>query len=145
MNDLLKQLLSRATTPLIPQVGEAADSAAQTMTTPKLDESPMMAKLKGFGAGALSGAGHYISDNTSPANIAALLAGTSQLRGAKGIATGASQLGLGMPAAETLGEMSAAHTPVGGESFFNMARQAGKAIVDPAEAAYHRLLQRGGR
>lgn len=143
MNALLQQLLARATTPLVPQVGQAADSAAQAMTTPKLDESPMMAKLKGFGAGALQGAGHLISDQTSPLNLA-LMATSMPKLGSLG-KIGIAKTPALAPAAETLGELNPMFTPVGGEGMFNLGKKTLAKVTDPAEAAYHRLLANGGR
>lgn len=80
-DSLLKALLARVTAPLVPQVEQAADTTADTITTPHLAQSPTMARLKGFGAGALQGAGHLLSDMTSPLNLA-LMAPTLGMGGA---------------------------------------------------------------
>lgn len=51
---------------------------------------------------------------------------------------------LGAPV-ETLGERAADFTPVGGEGLYNVARTGLKKVMDPAEAAYHAILAKGGR
>lgn len=44
-----------------------------------------------------------------------------------------------------LGQMNPEFTPVGGEGLYNMGRQAGKAIADPAENIYKVLMSRMGK
>lgn len=65
-DSLMQALLARAQTPLVPQ--SAIQPAVSSLTEPKLDQSPMMARIKGFGAGALEG----LRGQTSPLNLAAL-------------------------------------------------------------------------
>lgn len=49
------------------------------------------------------------------------------------------------PVQETLGESHPDFTPVGGEGLFNVAKQGLHDLVDPAYAAYLKLLGQGGR
>jgi hypothetical protein len=49
------------------------------------------------------------------------------------------------PVQETLGEVDPRFTPVGGEDLYNLAKKGVQHPVDAAMAAYHRILERGGR
>ena len=152
MNPLLKALIDRALTPLAPQPGQLADKAATAITTPTLSQSPTMAKLKGFGAGALQGAGHLLSDMTKPLNIG-IGAASGGLGGLldSGAAGGASEAAGALaprmfnPVAETLGEVAPDFTPVGGEGLYNAGKAAAKPATDPVIEAYTRILANGGR
>jgi len=52
---------------------------------------------------------------------------------------------IGGPAQETLGESNPMFTPVGGEDLYNVAKTGLQKVMDPIEAAYHAILQKGGR
>lgn len=161
-SSLFQQLLSRANTPLVPQIGEAADSAANSITEPSLNQSPAMASLKGFGAGALQGAGHLVSGMTSPMSlgITAATGGLGKLLGAGAGALEGSAApsavdaaGVGMnamrgmlePVTEKLGERLPQFTPVGGEDLYNAGRQGPHTLIDPAYKAYLRIMANKGR
>lgn len=138
---LLSVLLSRATSPLTTAPTDLSNQAATAITTPHLGESPMAARLKGFGAGALQGVGKLASGMTSPLSLALLGAGPI----AKGLGAGAGAIGEAAgPAAETLGEVSPEFTPQGGEGMYNAAK-AYTRYTDPQETAYQAILARGGR
>lgn len=62
-NDLLQTLLQRAVTPLVPE--GVIEPTVNTLTEPRLTQSPMTARIKGFGAGILEG----LRDQTSPINL----------------------------------------------------------------------------
>lgn len=67
--ELLKKAGTWATTPLVkPQMVQPAQDA---IDSPSLDRSPGMARLQGFGAGALGG----LAGMTSPMDIAGMAAG----------------------------------------------------------------------
>lgn len=65
---LLKQLLERANTPLVPE--NVTKPYTDYLTEPHLDQSPTMARIKGFFGGALEGARGL----TSPAMLAGMMA-----------------------------------------------------------------------
>src|SRR5213593_3770817 len=78
------------TNPLVPQ--SAIQSTQESLEQPQLDQSPWMARLKGFGSGALEG----LRRQTSPLNLAGI-AGTALgagplLRGGSALAEGAGAL-----------------------------------------------------
>ena len=64
--DLLKKGWNAANTPLV-----NADSAADAIDSPSAERSPGMARLQGFGAGALQG----LAGLSTPLNIAGMVAG----------------------------------------------------------------------
>jgi hypothetical protein len=104
----LSDLWSASNQSLIPQ--SAVTSAQNAITTPRLDESPTWAKIKGFGAGALQG----LRDQITPLGIAALVAGTGAGAGMRALTGGAEGLEAGVGAAraaaptmELLGEAPA--------------------------------------
>lgn len=65
--------------PLTDLPSRVAKTAADYIDQPSLERSPMMARVAGFGAGALQGIGDLVSGATSPVNLAtaALTGGTS--------------------------------------------------------------------
>lgn len=134
MDDLLQALLSRATTPIVPQ--QAIQPAVDSLTEPKLDQSPMMAKLKGFSAGALEGA-RGLTDPLTLGSMA--IPGGLALRGAKSAGKAITGIRQSVPA---LGETIAEFTPVGGEATYNAGRAASKA-PDLMETMYKRLMASG--
>lgn len=166
MPNLLQTLLDRATTPLLPQ--SVIQGTQDTLTQPSLTQSPTMARIKGFGAGALQG----VRDLTSPAMLAGSLmddvpgallasrflgAGSKAAEAAPAIAEGMSALKptltsfgkLAAPAltrgakvAETLGEMSPEFTPLGGEGMFNATRGAGTPVPGSDDSLYQLAMQR---
>lgn len=64
-----------ATSPLVPQIAEAADAVADAMDKPRLDRSRLEAQIVGALAGVTQGIGDVASSFTSPVNIAMMLAG----------------------------------------------------------------------
>lgn len=64
--NMLQKGWGMANEPLLPQ--SAIQPTVDSLTEPHLDQSPWMARLKGFGAGALEG----LRGQTSPLNIAGL-------------------------------------------------------------------------
>ena len=82
MAELLQTLLQRALTPLVPETAVAP--AVASLTTPKLDQSPWMARLKGFGAGALEG----VREQTSPLNLISAAMIPSGARAGAGVMKG---------------------------------------------------------
>jgi hypothetical protein len=86
------------TTPLVPQ--SVTQPVTQKLTEPRLNQSPLMAGVKGFGAGALEG----LRGLTSPANLAGI-AGTAAGAGELGwLGKGAQGLMQGTQAAGGAGE-----------------------------------------
>lgn len=134
-------------TPLIPAAPVKAAQAA--IDTPNLNRSPWEARIRGFGAGALEG----LRNLSTPTNLAstALLAvpGVGEASALGRVASEAPEaiqgLSKAIPAAETLGESLPEFTAVGGEGLYNVAKGAVKGVMDPVEAAYARILSRGGR
>ena len=61
--------------PLTDLPSRIAKVGADWMDAPSLETSPTMARIKGFGAGALQGLGDVVSGMTSPINIATAGAG----------------------------------------------------------------------
>lgn len=74
-DDLLGQLLLRATSPLLEAPSKLGQRAEDTLSQPQLEQSPNMARLKGFVGGGLKGAGNLVSDLSSPASLAGMLIG----------------------------------------------------------------------
>lgn len=142
MNPLLMELLKRAQEPVVPQL-----PIERSLTEPQLDQSPGMAALKGFGAGALEGARSF----TSPLNLAAMaIPGGRAMKGAVGAARGVAraiprvaQIGQATrQAVPALGEVAAEFAPVGGEAVYNAGRAVSKA-PDLAESLYKRMMASG--
>src|SRR5665213_1317255 len=77
---LLSKIWRQQTTPLTDLPERASKSVSDTITEPKLDESPLVAKLKGFAGGSLEGLGKVISSLTTPLNLETM--GASGLSGA---------------------------------------------------------------
>jgi len=140
--------LSYLTQPLVPE--SAVRPLQDAIDSPSLERSPWEARLRGFGAGALEG----LRQQTTPLNLAGLVGGGVS-KGIQAIGRGASVIpealqglrGVSHVAAETpeLGALAAEYAPVGGEELFNAGRSIAKVARDPAEAAYHNILARGGR
>lgn len=61
--------------PLTDLPSRMAKSVGDYIDAPSLDRSPMMASIRGFGAGALQGLGDVVSGMTSPINLATAGAG----------------------------------------------------------------------
>lgn len=68
---------TRANTPLVPQIADAAHAIADHLDQPKLDRSETEAKIRGFLAGATTGAGDVAASFTSPIGLALTLSGLS--------------------------------------------------------------------
>ena len=67
--DLLKKAGSFATTPIVPK--SAIQPAQDMLDSPSLERSPMEARMRGFGAGALEG----LRGMTTPLDVAGLVGG----------------------------------------------------------------------
>lgn len=160
MPNILQKAWGAANEPLIPEA--PVRQLQESMTTPHLDESPLWAKVKGFGAGALEG----LRGQSSPVNIASNLAmlvpgagiigkGAQAARGgaavmeapqaARGLAAGEGALAGLMEAAPQVLHHAAEFAPVGGEEAFNATRGALPKVADPVEAAYQKIMSTMGR
>ncbi|SRR5258708_2794978 len=109
MPNYLSSLWSAANQPLIPEA--PMRRAQEAMTTPHLDESPLWAKTKGFGAGALEG----LRNMVTPLGIASLAIPGAEA--GEGVEAGV-QAARGMsPTMDLLGELPAARQmmPTGGD------------------------------
>ena len=135
------------TTPLMPEA--PVRRLQEQIDSPDLERSPWEAQLRGFGAGALEG----LRDLTSPADLIGMAAlpmggGGGLLRAARGVqqAPGALEglLNLRPSLSATRAMMPAEFVEPGAEALWNVGR-AGAQAVDPAVAAYGRILARGGR
>ena len=82
--------------PLTDLPSKFASSVADYIDAPSLERSPMMARIQGFGAGAIQGLGDIASSLTSPINLAttALTAG-SGMAAKQGLSTIAKGLSIG--------------------------------------------------
>lgn len=130
--------------PLVPE--QPVNDLANRIDHPSLDRSPMMARLQGFGAGALQG----LRNQTSPANLAGLAAnfipgGGAVAKAAKFAPKAIEGLEAALPAGRALGELMPEFAAVGGEGAYNMGREAVKHAADPLEAVYRNILAKGGR
>lgn len=151
--EILKKMGSWASTPMVDE--ESIAPIQDAIDSPSLDRSPGMARLQGFGAGAIEG----LRGMTSPMNLAmSAIPALGALRGAGRVAKAAGptldlvepsvikQVAPAMddvdsligdmqrnlarvpnrrPPMETLGEQAAEFTPRGGEGIYNVARQHG--------------------
>ncbi len=129
--DYLKKAGQFVNEPLVPK--SAIEPMQEALDAPSLERSPMEARLRGFGAGALEG----LRGLTSPLSIGTMFMGMPELGAAKGVARG-------MQAAESLAPAAEFVAP-GAEAAFNAARPAARAIADPLEQAYSRIMSQGGR
>jgi hypothetical protein len=138
--------------PLLPQ--SAIQGLQDSLTEPKLDQSPLMAQVKGFGAGALDG----IRNLTSPGDLLALTGLASAAVGPRppqGPVVEPFPTRSAFPVQETLGERPGfgEFTSVGGEHMHNPAiaqeRGAGGPGVDPLVQKYQEkwggILPKGAR
>ena len=166
--DYLKKAWGFANTPLV-----NADGAADAIDSPSVERSPMEARVRGFGAGALQG----LAGMSTPLNIgmAAMPAMGAMMRGGQAAKRLAPALDLidtptpkqVMPGAddvnaligdlrrnlakvpsrrppmETLGEVNPQFTPVGGEGIYNAGQ--GAAGSGPVDAYQLLLSKLGGR
>lgn len=87
----IKGVWERLNTPLTTLPSKLATKAADVIDQRHLDESPMMARVKGFLAGATQGAGDFASSMTSPVNLATMAAGAGATGAAKAGLTGLSR------------------------------------------------------
>lgn len=96
--EYLKKAYHAATGPLVPK--SWVDPMANAIDAPALDRSPMEARLRGFGAGALEG----LREQTSPLNLA--LAALPYVRGAaygaRGAAAGAGAMKAAAPTMDVI-------------------------------------------
>lgn len=142
------------TEPLVPE--EPVRKLQEKMTTPVLDENPLWAQVKGFGAGALEGLRGQTSPLNIASNLAMLIPGAGVVgRGGAALAeapqaaaqfgkAGGAMAGLAEAAPQALHDV-AEFAPVGGESAWNAARGVAEKVTDPAEAAYKRILATMGK
>lgn len=95
-NGLLSKIWHGISDPLTDAPSRFANQVANTIDSPSLDTSPMMARIKGFGAGALQGLGDTISGMTSPLNLAtAAMTGGGSLAESAGLSNIARGLNIG--------------------------------------------------
>lgn len=96
---LLGKVWEKANAPLTDAPSRIARKAGEAIDQRSLDESPTMAKVKGFAHGALEGVGDVVSSLTSPLNIALTATGAGGAKaGAKGL-LGISKAARGVEAA----------------------------------------------
>lgn len=94
-------------TPLWEGPSRFAGEVAESIDQPSLERSPMMARLQGFGAGALQGIGDLVSGLTSPINLATTaLTGGSATAARAGLPAIARTMGIG---ARGAGALTAGH------------------------------------
>src|SRR5438046_3052964 len=119
-----------ATSPLVPK--SAIAPAQQTLEEPHLDQSPAMARLKGFGSGALEG----LRGLTTPLNVASMA--LPYLRGAAPAAEAVSGLRGALAAGSEAASLPAEFAPAteAGEAAYNATRPVAGAARAPATAAY---------
>jgi hypothetical protein len=139
MPNFMSELMRRAQAPLLPQIGEGWDNIANLIDDPNSGSSNVpLQTVKGGIAGMAHGLGKVAADATSPLGIIAMLAG-SRLGGSSG--GGLSQVGEYAEATKGLKpNLPHEFTPVGDEP-----QRMAHMFMDPVEAAYGRLLARGGR
>jgi hypothetical protein len=141
MPNFMSELMRRANQPLLPQIGEGWDNIADLINNPDSGSSNVpLQTVKGGLAGMAHGVGQVASEATSPLGIIAMLAG-AKLGGSSGGGGGLSQLGKYAEAAKGIKpNLPPEFTPVGDEP-----QRMAHMFMDPVEAAYGRLLARGGR
>lgn len=125
--------LDRLVTPLTDKISKGAKYYADKLNASATDDS-WLSKLKGFGAGALEGAGNLAESMTSPAGIAITVGSLGAGAGeAAGLST-AARAGLrGLEAAGSLGQgahgvQTMAHAKDAGEGWLGAAEAAGGAL-----------------
>ena len=84
-------LLGKLTQPLTTAPSRFAESIASSIDEPALERSPMAARVRGFGAGAIQGIGDLVSGMTSPLDLGLMLTGGSAISAAKKGLTGAAR------------------------------------------------------
>lgn len=86
--DILSRVGKAATSPLLPEVANSGAALEQEISRPRLSDAdhPLLAALRGFGAGAVKGAGNVAANETSPLSLMATMAGGAapRLSGASG-------------------------------------------------------------
>jgi hypothetical protein len=134
-DNLLKTLLSRAVSPLLPEVANSGAALEQEISRPRLSDAdhPNLARLRGFGAGMVKGMGQVAANQTTPLALLSLIAG--------GVGGQAAPKAVPSNFA-TLGEQLPEFAPVGGEDIINSLRQGTPSI---SEKVYQNILQKGGR
>lgn len=115
---MLSRAWTRLSQPLTTLPSKAAKAVADVIDQPSLTRSPTMARIAGFGAGALEGIGDVVSGFTSPVNL-----GTAALTGGASMAAKA-----GLPAiarAATYGARGAGAmmAGAGGQKMYEGARE----------------------
>jgi hypothetical protein len=140
MPNFMSELMRRANQPLLPQIGEGWDNIADLINNPDSGSSNVpLQTVKGGLAGMAHGLGQVATEATSPLGIIAMMAG-AKLGGSSG-GGGLSQLGKYAEAAKGIKpNLPPEFTPVGDEPQRMMSM-----FADPVEAAYGRMLARGGR
>lgn len=161
MDEMLQALIEQAkkagqfaTTPLTDKPAQMGAQAAESITTPKLGESPLTAKAKGFAGGAVQGLGNLISGQTSPIALLSMLAGGGLGMAGRGAAEGMaaggdavqSALSTTKITAPELGKIMSEFTPVTqeAEQAYNAGRPAMAAAKDPSMLGYQKIMGRMG-
>jgi hypothetical protein len=74
---LIGNAYRKLTTPLLPDVAKSGAALEQEISRPQLSDAdhPLLAAMRGFGAGAVKGMGNLSAGYTSPLSIATLTAG----------------------------------------------------------------------
>lgn len=137
-DNLLLELLKRASTPLVPKIQEGYDALANLVDDPNTrgDRSVGMSRLQGGLAGALQGVGNVASGMTSPLGIAGLVAGGAAApEGVK-----AALMRLRKPTAGPISKLPSEFIPVGSEPPVTP-----PSFPNPLEHVYRRILQNKGR
>lgn len=92
----LSRIWDAISTPLTEAPSRLADNISNYITTPELDDSALMAKMKGFTGGAIEGVGDLVSSLTSPVDlVAAGLSGGSSIAARQGMKTPARLMNIG--------------------------------------------------
>lgn len=127
--------------PLIPE--EPVRKLQEQIDPRSLEQSPWVARLRGFGAGALEG----LRNLSSPAQLANIASVAIPMMGAyrapKAVQGLAEAISDAAPAAQTLGELLPEYTPRGGEALYNIGRQMTPRTSSPlAESAFTRYVNK---
>lgn len=77
MPGLISKAYRKATSPLLPDVADSGAALEQEISRPQLADAdhPLLSALRGFGAGAVKGAGELSAGYTSPLSILSLASG----------------------------------------------------------------------
>lgn len=144
--EMLKRVGNFAMEPLLPK--EAIEPVQEAIDSPTLERSPGLARIQGFGAGALEG----LRNLTSPVELGGLasLAPWGRMagalgRGAQGLQKAGSTVEIldQAPKMAPLGESVAEFAPMGGEGAYNAAKAGLQRGGDAMGSLYDDLMRRG--